>query len=156
MGRFLAQIILLEAVFLIPGLVISVGYGEISAIYGFLITLAILLVLGAPMAALCRNAGSRFGVREGMVCVSLSWLIMSLLAHCPSSCPEPFPPMWTPFSRQPPASPPQAHPSCRMWKVSLRDLCSGEALPTGSAVWVCWYSCWPSPQEKTAQASPCT
>jgi len=83
MGRFLAQIILLEAVFLIPGLVISVGYGEISAIYGFLITLAILLVLGAPMAALCRNAGSRFGVREGMICVSLSWLIMSLLGALP-------------------------------------------------------------------------
>lgn len=83
MGRFIARIILIEAIFLIPALLISVGYGETSAIYGFLCTLAILLSVGVPMAALCRNAGHRFGVREGMVCVSISWLILSLLGALP-------------------------------------------------------------------------
>ncbi len=83
MGRFIARIILIEAVFLLPALFISMGYGETHAVYSFLITFGILLALGLPMAALCRNASNRFGVREGMVCVSLSWLTMSLLGSLP-------------------------------------------------------------------------
>ena len=83
MGRFIARIILIEAVFLLPALFISMGYGETNAVYSFLLTFAILLALGLPMAALCRNASNRFGVREGMVCVSLSWLTMSLLGTLP-------------------------------------------------------------------------
>ncbi len=83
MGRFIARIILIEAIFLIPALFISIGYGESTAIYGFLLTMAILLAIGLPMTALSRNAGHRFGVREGMVCVSLSWLTMSLLGALP-------------------------------------------------------------------------
>ncbi len=82
-GRFLARIILIEAVFLLPALFISMGYGENSAISGFLQTILILLGIGMPMAALCRNAGHRFGVREGMLCVSMSWLFMSLLGALP-------------------------------------------------------------------------
>ena len=82
-GRFLARIILIEAIFLLPALFISVGYGEKSAISGFLLTILILMAIGLPMAALCRNAGHRFGVREGMLCVSMSWLIMSLLGALP-------------------------------------------------------------------------
>ncbi len=83
MGRFFARIILIEAIFLIPALLISVGYWEISAICGFLLTIAVCLILGLPMMALCRNADHRFSVREGMVCVSLSWLTMSLLGALP-------------------------------------------------------------------------
>ncbi len=83
MGRFIARIILIEAIFLIPALFISVGYGETSAIYGFLLTISILIALGIPMAALCRKADHRFGVREGMICVSMSWLVMSLLGALP-------------------------------------------------------------------------
>lgn len=83
MGRFIARIILIEAIFLIPALLISVGYRESAAIYGFLLTMGILLAIGLPMTALCRKASHRFGVREGMVCVSLSWLTMSLLGALP-------------------------------------------------------------------------
>ena len=83
MGRFIARIILLEAFFLIPALCISLGYGEINSVYSFLLTMAILLLIGIPTALLCRNAGQRFGVREGMVCVSMSWLVMSLLGALP-------------------------------------------------------------------------
>ncbi len=82
-GRFLARIILIEALFLLPALFISLGYGERNAISGFLQTIFILIAIGAPMAACCRNAGHRFGVREGMLCVSMSWLIMSLLGALP-------------------------------------------------------------------------
>ena len=83
MGRFIAQIILMEAVFLIPALFISLGYGEWNAVYGFVTTVAIILALGLPLYLFCRKTSTLFGVREGMVCVSMTWLIMSLLGALP-------------------------------------------------------------------------
>ena len=83
MGRFIARIILMEAVFLLPALFISLGYGERNAVHSFLLTVATALALGVPMYLFCRKTDLRFGVREGMVCVSLSWLIMSLLGALP-------------------------------------------------------------------------
>ena len=82
-GRFLARIILIEAIFLLPALFISMGYRENQAVYGFLLTIGILVAVGFPLSALCKNATHRFGVREGMLCVSLSWLVMSLLGALP-------------------------------------------------------------------------
>lgn len=83
MGRFIAQIILLEALFLIPALFISLGYGEYSAVNGFIATILIILALGTPLYLFCRKTDTSFGVREGMVCVSMTWLIMSLLGALP-------------------------------------------------------------------------
>ncbi len=82
-GRFIAQIVLIEAVFMLPALLISVGYGESDAVRSFLLTAAICLLLGSVMFAFCRKAGRLFGVREGMVCVSFSWIALSLLGALP-------------------------------------------------------------------------
>ena len=83
MGRFLAQIIGIEAAFMLPALFISVGYGEQASVKGFLYTLAIMLVLGGILFLFCRKAGKLFGAREGLVCVSFSWLVLSLLGCLP-------------------------------------------------------------------------
>ena len=83
MGRFLAQIIAIEGVFMLPALGISIGYGEWTAVHSFLYTLAIMLVLGGGLFLICRKAGRLFGVREGMVCVSFSWIVLSLLGALP-------------------------------------------------------------------------
>ena len=83
MGRFMAQIIAIEGVFLLPALGISLGYGEWNAVYGFCVTLAVMLVLGGTMFLLCRKAGRLFGAREGFVCVSFSWVTLSLLGALP-------------------------------------------------------------------------
>ena len=83
MGRFMGQLIALEAVFMIPALIISLICRETSATQGFLYTLAILLVLGGTLHLVCRKAGRLFGVREGLVCVGLSWAILSLLGALP-------------------------------------------------------------------------
>ena len=82
-GRFLAQIISIEAAFLLPALGISIGCGEWDAVRGFTYTLAIMVVPAGLLFIICRKAGRLFGVREGMVCVSFSWIILSLLGCLP-------------------------------------------------------------------------
>ena len=83
MGRFIAQIVAVEMLFLVPALAISLGYGETAAVQGFLLTLAIMAVVAGGLFLLCRDAGKLFGAREGMVCVSFSWIVMSLLGCLP-------------------------------------------------------------------------
>ncbi len=83
MGRFIAQIVAVEAVFMIPALAISLGYGEWAAVKAFAITLGIMLCLSGIFYALCRRAEKLFGAREGLACVALSWMVMSLLGALP-------------------------------------------------------------------------
>ncbi len=83
MGRFIAQIVAIEAAFMVPALAISIGYAEAPAVQAFAITIAIMLALAGILYALCRGAKRLFGAREGLACVSLSWMVMSLLGALP-------------------------------------------------------------------------
>ena len=83
MGRFIARIILMEMVFLLPALGISLGFRELDAIRGFLYTLAIMAGICGLLFLICRKAGRLFGAREGLVCVGLSWITLSLLGCLP-------------------------------------------------------------------------
>ena len=83
MGRFLAQIIAIEWVFLLPATVISLCSSEWDAVKGFGYTLAIMAVLAAILYVSCRKAGRLFGAREGLICVGFSWVVMSLLGCLP-------------------------------------------------------------------------
>ena len=82
-GRFLAQIISIEAVFLLPAMGIGLFNGEYGALKGFLLTLAIMVVLASALFAVCRKTEKLFGAREGMVCVSFSWITLSILGCLP-------------------------------------------------------------------------
>ena len=55
MGRFIAQIIAIEAMFMLPALAISIGYGEKPAVKAFLMTIAITLGLAVLLYAFCRK-----------------------------------------------------------------------------------------------------
>ncbi len=83
MGRLTAQLLLIEGLFLIPALLISLDYGESAAVHGFVVTLALIAVLAVPLYFLCRNARSAFYATDGMVCVALSWFILSLVGALP-------------------------------------------------------------------------
>ena len=83
MGRFIGQIIVIEAVFMLPGLLISLCSGEMGAVFGFLYTLTIMCLLGGFLLLACRKTGKLFGAREGLVCVGLSWMVLSLLGCLP-------------------------------------------------------------------------
>ena len=83
MGRFLAQILAIEGVFMLPALSISLCCGDGMAVKGFLITLAILFGIVAVLSLLCRGAPSAFHAREGLVCVGISWIALSLVGCLP-------------------------------------------------------------------------
>ena len=83
MGKFISQIIAIEAVFMIPALMISLFCGETAAVNGFLLTLGLMVAVAGILYLCCRKAGSLFGAREGLVCVGFSWIVLSLLGCLP-------------------------------------------------------------------------
>ena len=83
MGRFTAQILFIEGLFLLPPLFISLALAETAAIKGLLLTLAITAVLSTVLFLFCRNAKSAFYATEGMVCVAFSWIVLSLIGALP-------------------------------------------------------------------------
>ncbi len=82
-GRFIARIIAIEGVFMVPAMAICAIYNEKDALLGFFWTIAIIAVTAGGMYALCRKAGRLFGAREGLVCVGISWIVLSLLGALP-------------------------------------------------------------------------
>ena len=83
MGRFIAQILFIEALFMLPALGISLYCGESAATKGFLITLGLIALVTAILALVCRGAPSAFYAKEGLVCVGVSWIVLSLLGCLP-------------------------------------------------------------------------
>ena len=83
MGRFIAQILSIEGIFMIPALLISLGYRETGAAAAFGWTIAIIFVLAAVLFLLCKGAPSAFYAREGLVCVGVCWIVLSLLGCLP-------------------------------------------------------------------------
>ena len=83
MGRFIAQILSIEGIFMIPALLISLGYRETAAAKAFGWTIVMILALAAVLYLLCKGAPSAFYAREGLVCVGVCWIVLSLLGCMP-------------------------------------------------------------------------
>ena len=83
MGRFLSLILAVEGIFMIPALGISLFRGETMAVYGFLAAIGIIALLWLVLFLLCRGAPSAFYAKEGMVCVGVSWIALSLTGCLP-------------------------------------------------------------------------
>ena len=83
MGRFVSLILLVEAAFMLPALIIGLCLGEWMAVHGFAVT----IVAGVPAALLlrrlCKGAPSAFYAKEGLVCVGFSWIMLSLYGCMP-------------------------------------------------------------------------
>ena len=83
MGRFIAQILSIEGCFMIPALLISLIRGETGAVTGFAYTFALIMAIVTVLYLLCRNAPSAFYAKEGLVCVGVSWIVLSLVGSLP-------------------------------------------------------------------------
>ena len=83
MGRFIAQILFIEAFFMVPAMAISLFLKESAAVKGFGISLAIITAVALILWAACKSAPSAFYAKEGLVCVGVSWIVLSLAGCLP-------------------------------------------------------------------------
>lgn len=83
MGRFIAQILLVEGIFMTPALAISLYDGKMQAVRAFLIAMGLIFAISGILHVLVKGCERRFYAREGLVCVSIGWIIMSFLGCLP-------------------------------------------------------------------------
>ena len=82
-GRFIAQILTIEGLFMLPALGISIGYGEWGAVKGFLVAIGAIIVTASLLFLFCKKAPNALDAREGMICVGISWIVLSLFGCLP-------------------------------------------------------------------------
>ena len=83
MGRFLSQILFVEAIFMLPALAISLGYREYGPAEAFASTFVLIFLIALALNRMCKGAPSAFRAKEGLVCVGISWIVLSLLGCLP-------------------------------------------------------------------------
>ena len=83
MGRFIGKILMVEGVFMIPALLISLWEREFGAVKAFLWSIAVIFAVSLVLVALCRGTKNKFYAKDGLACVGISWIVMSLLGCLP-------------------------------------------------------------------------
>ncbi len=81
--RIQSWILLIEAILMLPPLLISIVVHDPEAVRGFVIAILIAVAAGAAGWYLTRNADRHFYAREGMVTTGLAWIVMSLVGCLP-------------------------------------------------------------------------
>lgn len=74
---------MVEAVFMIPSLILALWDGEGEVVQAFAFSMAITLVLSLLLTYLGRKSQNKFYAKEGLTCVGLSWIVMSLVGCLP-------------------------------------------------------------------------
>ena len=137
MGKFISQILFVEAAFMLPALLISVLERNIPGIWGFALSIVITAAVAPFLYVLCRHAVRRFYAREGLVCVGMSWIFLSLMGGLPFSYRERFQIIWMRCLKSYLDLRRPVHRFCRMWKVCQKACSTGEASATGWVEWAC-------------------
>ncbi len=83
MGKLISQIQFVEAIFMVPALALCIYDKDMKAAGAFACSLLIIAVFSLVMFLICRKAQKKFYAREGLVCVALSWIMMSLFGCLP-------------------------------------------------------------------------
>ena len=83
MGRFIAQTLFVEGLFMIPALLISMGYGETRAALAFMYAMAAVFGVAAVLYSVCKGAPSVLNAKSGLVCVGVIWVVLSLFGCVP-------------------------------------------------------------------------
>lgn len=83
MGKFISRILLVEDMFLLPALLFGLYYREYTAIKSFLFTILLITAVSGLLMFLCRKSDHSFHAKEGLVCVGLSWICLSVMGCLP-------------------------------------------------------------------------
>lgn len=82
-GKTLYRVLLIEIVFMLPSLIITLLDGEGDVAWAFIKSILLTLAVSGILWVLCRKAGREFYAQEGMVSVGLAWIIMSFFGCLP-------------------------------------------------------------------------
>ncbi|MBP3436996.1 MAG: TrkH family potassium uptake protein [Clostridia bacterium] len=82
-GKILALILAACAVFMLPALFISMADAQTQAVQGFLFAFLVTGAVALVLWLFSRGATKDFFAGEGMVCVGLGWILMSLFGSLP-------------------------------------------------------------------------
>lgn len=81
--RIISQILAIEGAMMIPAVIIGVCDGTSRSVLAFLLTIAATLVFSGIIALFSRKAKKGFYAREGLVCVGLGWVFLSIFGCLP-------------------------------------------------------------------------
>lgn len=90
-GKFISQLLFVEAIFMLPALLISAYDGDYKVTAAFITSMIIIASVAGLLFVWSRKAQRSFYAREGLVCVGLSWIVMSLLGCLPFYLAEEIP-----------------------------------------------------------------
>lgn len=82
-GRLISYILIVEAAFMLPAMLLCALGGAGSSAVAFLITIGIILVAACMLWLVSRKAKKGFYSRDGLVCVGFCWITMSLFGALP-------------------------------------------------------------------------
>lgn len=82
-GKLISEIQIVEAIFMLPAMAICLYDHDMNGVRTFAITILLILILSLFLFFACRKAEKKFYAKEGLVCVSLSWIMMSILGALP-------------------------------------------------------------------------
>ena len=82
-GRILAALLVLEALFMTPAWGISIVHHETNGAFAFLKSQLIILIVAAVLWVITRNYSHSFYAKEGLVTTGFAWIALSLLGALP-------------------------------------------------------------------------
>ncbi len=82
-GKIISLILGVEAVFMLPSVLICAMDGDMTGMWSFIWTILIVAAVSAGGIVYCWKAPKGFYAREGLICVGVSWIIMSMLGCLP-------------------------------------------------------------------------
>lgn len=82
-GRFISQILAIEAAMMLPALAIGLAGGDEITASAFARSIALTAAAALALFLLCRKAKRGLYAKEGYACVGLCWIAMSLLGCLP-------------------------------------------------------------------------
>ena len=82
-GHIIKIILFVEAVFMIPAMLLCLFDGDSAAAISFGITILLILAAIGVLEVLCRNRSDKFFAKEGLITTGASWIFMSLFGALP-------------------------------------------------------------------------
>lgn len=83
LGKFISRVLLTEAVFMLPALLISAFHAERQAMMALAASICLILLLSFLLSLATKGSSRSFFAKEGLMCVGISWLALSIMGCLP-------------------------------------------------------------------------